>query len=375
VNKRNWILTLIGLLLLGNAVIAQDTTGTDTDTDNGTDTETAAPGEASTINWFFVACENSAVVDLTGFMEPGFDVYVQIFRELGASGEPLTPLQQVSVSGDYQISPTLNYNNGQVLALGQFASARLSIAREGSPSNAVFTSTVDDVQDGCVTPTYDPVDTTIADEDGGTAGGGDQVGQVTRIYSPFGGIINPNIVAELPPENLVQIGARPSLQPFFDRQRSETFGLIFAECDAFPGSQPGLLYDTDELTVFWSWFAETPELVEEHIRQARYQLWFNSEWYPPQNIIDEARRSEIVQREDGNYWVFYTIPLGDWFAPGEYSIGYRVEWAEPISDGFEEFGPNTANPFLENRCHFQVEKNPWGTEREYKNPNFPLNLP
>jgi hypothetical protein len=53
------------------------------------------------------------------------------------------------------------------------------------------------------------------------------------------------------PEPLVKIGARSA-------QRSQTAGLIFAECDRYPLTDPGVLYDTDDLVVFWSWFAKTP---------------------------------------------------------------------------------------------------------------------
>ncbi|MCA9894023.1 MAG: hypothetical protein KC615_13635 [Anaerolineae bacterium] len=354
------IILLLASLVFSGLVAAQDTT-TDTTTD---------VGDSSTVAWYFVACETSAVIDLSGFMEAGYDVYVQVFREIGTNNTALTPLTQVSVSGDYQVSPLINYTSGEILATGQFATAEIRIAREGNPATIAFSGTVNDTQDGCISPSYGSVDTTIAD--GETSGL--TAGQVAQIYSPFGGIINGNIVSELPSESIVQLGARPSLNPFFGQQRSNTYGMIFAECDRYPGSEPGLLYDTDGLTVFWSWFAKTEEQVEDHIRESRYQLWLNSESYPSQNIIQYASRSPIQQREDGNYWVFYTINLGDRWAPGEYSVGYRVEWANNISDGYEEFGPTTATNFLEGSCQFQVSGNPYGVDEPYQNPNYPLNL-
>lgn len=360
--KATYFLLVLCLLLVSGLAAAQ------TDTTDSTD-DAATSGDSSTVSWLFVACENSAVIDLTGFMETGYDVYVQVFREIGTSGTPLTPVTQVSVSGDYQVSPQISYAGGEVLAFGQYATAQISIAREGSPSSTTFTGTVNDVQDGCATPTYEGVDTSTAD--GGLGSTGTNPAQ---IYSPLGGIINPNIVADLPQESIVQLGARPSLNPFFGQQRSDTAGMIFAECNRYPGSEPGLLYDTDGLTIFWSWFASTPELVEDHLREARYQIWINSQSFPAEDIIDHAARSQIQQREDGNYWVFYTIDLGDLWAPGEYSVGYRLEWANPISDGYEEFGPGTGNNFLESACDFTISKNPWGVDDPYRNPNYPYNL-
>ena len=41
------------------------------------------------------------------------------------------------------------------------------------------------------------------------------------------------------------MGARLS-----DNFRSETPGLIFAECDAFPLALPGIVYDNDNVTVY-----------------------------------------------------------------------------------------------------------------------------
>ncbi|MAU12301.1 MAG: hypothetical protein CL607_20935 [Anaerolineaceae bacterium] len=354
---------ILTLMAFSGLVMAQDDT---TDTTTSTDA-----GDSSSVSWYFVACETSAVVDLSGFMEAGYDIYVQIFREIGTANTALTPLTQVSVSGDYQVSPQINYTGGEILATGQFATAEIRIAREGSPETIAFSGTVNDTQDGCISPSYGSADTTTADGDSSV---GLTAGELAQIYSPFGGIINSNIVSELPNESIVELGARASLNPFYGQQRSDTYGQIFAECDRYPGSEPGLLYDTDSLTIFWSWYASTPELVEDHLREARYQVWLNSENYPSQNIIDYAARSPIQQREDGNYWVFYTISLGDRWAPGEYSVGYRVEWANNISDGYEEFGPTTANNFLEGSCQFQVSGNPYGVDEPYQNPNYPLNL-
>ena len=73
------------------------------------------------------------------------------------------------------------------------------------------------------------------------------------IVSPFGGFLNPDL--EITPEPIVVIGARP--HPAY---RSPTPGLVFAECtEALPRAMPGVIYDTDNVVIFWSWFARTEE--------------------------------------------------------------------------------------------------------------------
>ena len=188
---------ILTLMAFSGLVMAQDDT---TDTTTSTDA-----GDSSSVSWYFVACETSAVVDLSGFMEAGYDIYVQIFREIGTANTALTPLTQVSVSGDYQVSPQINYTGGEILATGQFATAEIRIAREGSPETIAFSGTINDTQDGCISPSYGSADTTTADGDSSV---GLTAGELAQIYSPFGGIINSNIVSELPNESIVELGAR-----------------------------------------------------------------------------------------------------------------------------------------------------------------------
>jgi len=336
----------------------------------------------STVNYFFAACENYGVIDLDGTMEAGYDLYVQVFNGFGATGDPLTTLLRVPVSNTYQVSQTLNYNNETVLALGQFASARVSIAAENDSSDELFSTVIDDAVDGCVEPAYGSTDTINAD---GTSTGGTPIidpvtgrvvdaveGEVissSGIYTPDGGVLN-EVVAERG-EAIVQIGARDSEAPISIQGRTSDPGLIFAECDAYEGAAPGTLFDTDNLTVFWSWFASTPELVREHIATAQYEVFLSSP-YANRQVFPDVMVSPVVQREDDNYWVFYVANLGDGFRPGDYRVDYYVTWERAISDGYDNFGPGTVNPGLQNTCSFEVEINPFGTETDLNNPTFPL---
>lgn len=345
-------LVLLAVLLFGaTAAIAQDDTG-DTDGDDSASNE-----PTSTINYFAVLCEDQIVFSADGTMESGFDVYYQAFSAAGGGGTALTGLQQVNVSGDYAISTTTQYSNG-TLPPNQVGSYFVAIGAEGNPDNTLFTDTVDDVQDGCAEPQNPVSDTTTT---GGTADTtGDSTGSGTieegrfvdtgesAILSPFGGVLNPGYI---PPEKpAVQIGAREE----FTFPRQETPGLIFAECEDYPVAEPGIIYDTDEVTVFWSWFAKTREQLQQHIENVDYSVTYYQSLELPKPIT----RTEIREIR-GLYWVFYYSRLGN-LRPGEYYVQYQVRWDEPHFDGFTEYGPGTDNPVITSGCEWDVLPNPEG---------------
>lgn len=338
----------------------------------------AAVGTPTTnVNYFFVVCDDRAVLDLDGIIGRNLDVYIQVFRNAGASGTPLTNEIRIQLDGTFQSSTLLQFNGTERVLLGQFASARLKIARETDVSRTTFETTVDDINDGCAEPQY--TSTTITGSTAtisGTPGAvvTDPTTGVARvvigdsgIYKPDGTKLNPIYGAVQ--EQIVQIGARPSeLQPI--QGRTSNPGVIFAECNSFPLSRPGRLFDTDPLSVYWSWFAKTPEQVQDHINNAQYDVQIGN--LGALRVI----RSEITQLDDGNYWVFYTANLGDAWRPGGYQVVFRLSWANTISDGYDEYGPGTgANEFISSACDFTIEPNPFGIVVNYKNPNSPVAQP
>jgi hypothetical protein len=363
--KKAMLLGLLLSLIIGSSALAQTTT----------------PSESS-VFYFFAACENQAVIDLNGTMEAGDDVYVQVFDQLGGQGQALSSLIRVSVSGDYQVSVVIPFSDGRTLLLGQFASAAIRIASETDAENTEFTGTIDDVQDGCIEPAYGAADTD-------TAGGGNTsstplidpaTGQVivqgelissANIFTPGGGVLND--VYSFPQEAIVQVGARPS-EVQSNQQitgRSTDAGLIFAECDQYPRANPGRLFDTDNLTVFWSWYASTAALAQEHLDTAQYEVFLSSP-YAFRQTFPNVVVSPIVEREDGNFYVFYTANLGDGFRPGDYKIDFYLSWSRAISDGYADFGPETATPSITSSCSFKLELNPFGTRTPLDNPTVPL---
>lgn len=335
---------------------------------------------SSSVFFFFAACETQGVIDFNGTMEAGFDLYVQLFDQVGGGGTALTPLTRVSVSGDYQVSQVLTYSDGRTLLLGQFASAVITIASESNSSNTIYTDGIDDVRDSCIDPAYSSTDTFTDGQSGsstplvdpvtGNIIGTGEVIASSGIFTPDGGTLNE--IFSAPQEAIVQLGARPSdiTETTFAGRVTDP-GLIFAECDQYPLADPGVVWDVDTITVFWSWFAATPELVQQHIDNAQYEIFLSSD-YAYRQTFPDVNVSAITEREDGNYYVFYTANLGNGFRSGEYQVDYYLTWDTVIADGYDLFGPGTATEFFISTCTFDVNPNPFGVVTEQNNPTTPL---
>ena len=311
-----------------------------------TDDETTAT-DGSNVIIFVVICENQAVVNLSGNMDAGDDLYFQLFMGSQGTGEALSALRQVAVDGTYTFSENVAYPEGKTIPGAGFGSLYVSISREGDPENSSFSEYVDDIQDGCAEPqfplgvsedidgdgTTTPVDATLA-----AAYPGDRL---QPILSPFGGVINPGWVP-------------PAIPSEFERPRQATPGIIFAECNDHRMAEPGLVYDTDEVVIFWSWFAQTPELVQEHLNNVDYSVTYYQTLQLPN--LDRTEIQEI----NGDYWIFLYSRLGN-LRPGRYYFEYKVQWNAPVSDGYAEYGPGTENPLLISGCGFDMLPNPEGT--------------
>jgi hypothetical protein len=298
----------------------------------------------SSVQIFFVACDTRSVINLSGNMDPGFDVFYQVFSGAGATGTPITSLRQVQVDGAYAVSDQVNYNSGATVASGGTGSAKVFIARESGPTASSESFTVDDLQDGC----NNPQNALVTSVDAGAGGTTSTTTTTTGsgILSPFGGVINPSV--SVTPQPLVVIGARTNLNP----DRSQTPGVIFAECDQnLPGAAPGLLYDNDNLVIFWSWFAKTEQQVQDHLAQAQYDVSLNTA------PLIEVGISPITQPNNRNFWVFYTANIGR-LRQGQYGVAMRLTWKQAITDGFDDFGPGTDTEEIFSTCTFQIQPNP-----------------
>ncbi len=320
-------------------------------------TDTTTTEATSSVTIFFVACENQGVINLNGNMEAGLDVYFQFFSGPQGGGTALTTLRQAQVDGTYAISDAVPFQTGSTVAAGATASARVFIAREGSPSStASDIFLVDDIQDGCNNPQN--ALTSSVDTGTGAAATTTSSSHGIRIRSPFGGFISPpGAAASATPEPAVVIGARQSAGA---GNRSNTAGVLFAECDKFPSAAaPGTLFDNDNIIIFWSWYARTEAQVQDHISKAQYNVRLNSA------PLIEVQVSPIEKRGT-NFWVFYYATVGN-LRPGGYGVEFDLSWSEAHFDGYRNYGPGTDRERERGTCTFRIDRNPNNLNVSYNN--------
>lgn len=339
--------TLLVLWLLSATVAVMAQGGTTTTTDE----------PQTTVQIFYVACEDLGVMNLTGVAQPGFSIFFQLYSGAGATGDALTNLRRANVSGDYAFSERTPYTDGRRVAPGAIGSARVLIAPTNAPENPSFETTVDDIQDGC----NDAQNPLQSSDDAG-----DPVrstGSSSGIASPDGGLLNPEIV--LTPEPQVVLGPRRTVQ---DARRTANPGLIFAQCDNFyPDTDPGLVYDSDNVRIYWYWFATTEELVAQNLSKTVYEVRLNSA------PMTQVAVSGVTQR-DGFFYVFYTVPVGN-LAPGFYEVEFKQDWTELVNDGLDDYGPGSGVPNIRANCNFKVEPNPTGARVQYSGLYNPMTTP
>jgi hypothetical protein len=313
-------------------------------------------GYTSTVNWFYSACEDRMVIDFNGRMQLGYDLYFQAFDRYGGWGEAITGLRRISVNGDYSVSQVVYWLNGETRAPGTPISVVIRIGRENNPDITLFQEPSDDVLGDCEEPGGTLVE-------GAAATAGPELLSSSGVFTPDGNLLNP--VYSRRPDHFVHIGARTSLADPLARTANP--GLIFAGCQDVEGADPGILYDTDEIRVFWSWYAKTAAQVRDHIDNANYGVTLDDQTFP---IVRVSNIKQIPASAD--WWVFYTVNLGDQWRPGTYYIRFSVTWANAITDGYEDFGPGSENERLDSGCQFTVLPNPYGIGHMYEQPSIPL---
>ena len=313
-------------------------------------------GFGSTVNWYYSACEDRMVVDLQGRMQPEYDLYFQAFDRFGGLGEAITGLTRVEVDGDYALSREIQWLNGATRTLGTPISVVFRIASETDAESTLFQEPSDDILGICEEPGEALIE---PDEEPA----GEPPISSSNVYTPDGSFLNP--VYRRPQEHVVHIGARPSQVDL--RARTANPGLIYAECLDAEGADPGILYDTDEIKIFWSWFAKTREQVQDHINSALYNVKIDTQTIPDVEV-------SAIKKLPGNtdWWVFYTVSLGDRWRPGGYVISFNLSWSKAITDGYEDFGPGAATERLESGCRFAIQKNPYGVDIMPERPKYPL---
>jgi uncharacterized protein YraI len=104
----------------------------------------------------------------------------------------------------------------------------------------------------------------------------------------------------------------------------------------------------DNVYVEWSWFVSLPEYMDQHLENANYAVRLDG------RLLENWERYATDMRLEGGVWIIYWYyPVGKLEA-GEHEITFELTWDSAISDGYNDFGPGTANETDEGNCSFVV---------------------
>ncbi len=134
-------------------------------------------------------------------------------------------------------------------------------------------------------------------------------------------------------------------------QTSSQSGVdVLAYCDtlSFGLPAPRNLNAGATIDIYWSWFAKTREQLQDHIDNAIYEVSIDGT-----RLTNWRLYAASVTQQDSNWYQYWFVPFGP-LTTGEHTIQFRLTWREAISDGYEQFGPDTANPSDEGSCTFTV---------------------
>lgn len=179
---------------------------------------------------------------------------------------------------------------------------------------------------------------------------------------------NPTAVAIIPPAQLTQRAQQPTppvnvrsgtVVPTL-RARATGPNDVLAYCDLpdFRARESGKRFSTStQVTLYWSWFAATPEQIQDHLDYGKYEvsmdLKVDEAWQKIREFTDWQNYQTGVVREGRQYKVYWFIPLGT-LLPGEYRINYRLTWSQRVEDGEKTFGPGGEEEVNTGTCLFTV---------------------
>ncbi len=127
---------------------------------------------------------------------------------------------------------------------------------------------------------------------------------------------------------------------------------VLAYCDDPVNGEPRKIITAGtSVTVWWAWYAKTPEQLQDHIENAVYDVRVDG--LPLSNWSD-FRSGVIKSAKDGNYYVFWYVPVTV-LQLGAHKVDYKVTWKQQISDGYGSFGPGTKQESNVNSCVFTVK--------------------
>lgn len=164
-------------------------------------------------------------------------------------------------------------------------------------------------------------------------------------------------VQVLPPPQLTAVAlatlppAPPTAIPTLAWRVTRT-GDILAYCDlpAFASSAANkTVNSSNEVTIYWTWEASTPEQIQDQIDYGVYEIKLNGK------SLDEWRnyRTAVRRYNATRYEVKWLVPVGQLEA-GEYTVDYKLSWTQRVEDGTSSFGPGGEQESNIGSCKFTV---------------------
>ena len=124
---------------------------------------------------------------------------------------------------------------------------------------------------------------------------------------------------------------------------------VVAACDVFGVQRSlGALLDGQSVSLVWSWYAQTDRQVRDYLDTAIFTLELDGLPIRPWVFVTRTLPDEV---NEGNPTVYLYAPVGP-IALGQHLSRVTVTWVQPISDGFADYGPGTANLSDGGTCNF-----------------------
>ncbi|MBZ0279774.1 MAG: WD40 repeat domain-containing protein [Anaerolineae bacterium] len=139
--------------------------------------------------------------------------------------------------------------------------------------------------------------------------------------------------------------------PTPEQARSLSNMNLVAYCDSLGEAAPTVA-SGQTIGVVWSWYATTFDLLRDHLFAAQYEVTLDGTSLAGWSLVTQVENSTVDSGYPTMYW--YT-PLGQTLAAGEHTISYELTWTEAISDGLQEYGPETERLTENGTCAFSVQ--------------------
>lgn len=124
---------------------------------------------------------------------------------------------------------------------------------------------------------------------------------------------------------------------------------VVAACNVYGGRpQQGELMGGQSISLVWSWYASTEQQVRDYLDAALFRLELDGLTVRPWIFVTRILPDPV---NDGNPTVYLYAPVGE-IGRGSHRSLVEVTWVRQINDGFDDYGPDTANPSDGGTCDF-----------------------